>query len=117
MYLVVRKCQTVMRVGQGSIDGNIMIFYRIVIETIQVFCFGKIRRCPVRIAVREDVLVAVVIVSQVVERYFYSFILSQPDDGRRHIIIVGNDLHRMYMLIINLRTLGMHPATNDTNQE
>ncbi len=71
-----------MRVGQkGSIDGNIMIFYRLSLETTSRYSVSeKIRKVSVRIAVREDVLVAVVIVSQVVERYFYSFILSPADE-------------------------------------
>ena len=56
-----------MCVGQSSVDGNIVILYRIIIETIQVFCFGKVGRGPVCIAMCEDILITMVIVREVVE--------------------------------------------------
>ena len=116
-YLIVRQRQPIVRVGQGSVDRDVVIFYRIVVEAIQIFRFREIRRRPVCITMCEYVLVAVIIVCKMVERNFHGFIFTQSDDRRSHIVIIGNDLYRSYMGSVHFCTLGMQPTADDTSKE
>ena len=64
LYLIVRKGELIVRIRQGSIDGYICVFYRIVVETIQIFRFGDIGGSPIGIAMGKNILIAMVIMRE-----------------------------------------------------
>ena len=60
-YLIIGQCQAIVGIRHRCIDGGFVIFYRIIVEPIQIIDVRKVGSRPICITVGEDVLISVIL--------------------------------------------------------